>query len=216
MARAIALRKVSPMQIGPVYIDSCLEETHQFNNQVTDHPVESGANISDHSRPEPDRVTLRCFISNTPLSDQQQKTARRTGSFTRLRTTNVSDSGFSWETTAPEAVDGRGENAFKELIKMREEGALITVVTTLKTYAVKKDEGMMIESITIPVTRENFDGLEFTLTLKKVRLVRTRTTTVSADRRVQKKKTKKGGQATKEPEERKKTLLKRGVDFFRG
>ncbi len=184
-ARGIIIRKSVKPQVGElVDIDCCLEESHSFTNQITDHPVESGSNISDHSRPEPDRVTLRCFVSNTPLSEGQTKSAIRQGS-------------LSWETTAPEYVDGRGKNALEQLEKMRQGGALVNVVTSLKTYAVKDNEGMMIESINIPVTAENYDGLEFTISLKKVIVVKTRTTRVTADRRARAPK-KKGQVAKKE------------------
>lgn len=196
MARAIAIRKAAKMQIGELIdIDSCLEESHTMSNQVTDHPVEEGSNISDHSRPEPDRVQLRCFVSNTPFSDGQVKTAVRAGS-------------ISWETTAPEATENRGQNALLALMKMRDEGALITVVTNLKTYAVSENEGMMIESITVPVTKDNFDGLEFTMSLKAVRIVKTKTVKAT-DKRVRPKK-KKGSTASK-PAERRKSLLLRGT-----
>jgi len=46
----------------------CVEkETHELTNTVTDHPVETGFNVSDHSRPEPRPVTLDVVQTNTPL-----------------------------------------------------------------------------------------------------------------------------------------------------
>jgi hypothetical protein len=182
--RGLLIRKVPKIQIGDLAdIDCVLEESHSFTNMVTDHPVENGAHISDHSRPEPDKLTMRCFISNTPLSEEQAKDAKRS-----LSKRDVTVDGVTFQTTAIDYIDGRAQNALAKLEKMRQEGALITVATALKTYGVKDNEGMMIESISIPVTKESFDGLEFTLSLKMVKLVTNRTTKVRRDKRTGKKK----------------------------
>lgn len=49
-------------------IDVCTSENHALSNTITDHPVEEGAPISDHSRPEARRLQLDCIVSNTPLT----------------------------------------------------------------------------------------------------------------------------------------------------
>lgn len=51
-----------------VEVDAVVSEQHTLSNKITDHPVEQGANVSDHSRPDPRRVTLQCVHTNTPLS----------------------------------------------------------------------------------------------------------------------------------------------------
>lgn len=192
--RAIVRTRIRPVQIGDnIVIDACREETHTLANTITDHPVEQGFNISDHVRPEPDVLTLTCFISNTPLSREQQSRAVREGS-------------VQFETSAQEgrqigAVGGRGEKAFERLKKLRDEGTLVSIYTNLRNYGVTQTEGMVIQSLTIPRTRENFDGLEFSITFKQVRIVRNRQTTVprSTDKRVPPKQ-KQGAKVPKEEE----------------
>ncbi len=186
MARAIALVK-RQTKIDVIEIDACLDETHTLENTVTDHPVEEGYNITDHVRPNPDRVTLRCFVSNTPLSAQQVKTA-------------VRENSVDFETTAPETIVGRGDDTYKKLARLRAEGDLIEVVTTLRTYGVSSTEGMAIESISIPRTRQNYDGLEFTINLKQVRIVQNRSSrqTKAKDKRKRPKK-KEGTKPTQPP-----------------
>lgn len=45
----------------------CVErETHELRNTLTDHPVETGSPPTDHSRPEPRKVTLEIVQTNTP------------------------------------------------------------------------------------------------------------------------------------------------------
>ncbi len=209
MARAVVMfRQIH--KIESIEIDSCLEETHTLTNTVTDHPVEEGFNITDHCRPNPDTVSLRCFVSNTPLSQEQVARAVRQGD-------------VDFTTSAAQAVDigaqdGRGANTYTKLKKLRDEGRLIQVVTPLRTYGVSSTEGMVIEGITIPRTRFNFDGLEFSINLKQVRIVRNRSTldVRPRDKRTQKKKKEGNKTATQEPPARKKTALKNIADFARG
>lgn len=180
MARAVVMSKPRLCQIDTITIDAVKEETHTLANTVTDHPVEEGFNVSDHSRPEPDVVTLQCFISNTPLSQEQQTRAVQEGSV-QFETTAVQSGtnvgGTVVGGTEIGAIDGRGIDAFKKIKKLRDEGTLIKVVTTLKTYGGTPTEGMTIQSLTIPRTSKNYDGLEFSVTLKQIRIVRNRQTT---------------------------------------
>lgn len=183
---------VKPIQckIGDaITVDSCLDETHSLDNEVTDHEVEEGFNITDHSRPKPDVVTLRCFVTNTPNSLEQMKLAVNEGS-----------SGES--TDEIKAVPGRGNDIFKKLKKLRDTGELVTLVTTLKTYTATSTEGMIVQSISIPRTASTFNGLEFSVTFKQIRIVKNKQTrdTQSKDTRTgQKNKT--GSQPTKKTDE---------------
>lgn len=43
------------------------QETHDLQNIVTEHPVDSSADISDNVRPQLDRFTIQGFVSDTPL-----------------------------------------------------------------------------------------------------------------------------------------------------
>lgn len=52
-----------------VEFDCTLTETHSSSAKATEHPVEEGANVSDHVRPELDRVQIEGVITNTPLND---------------------------------------------------------------------------------------------------------------------------------------------------
>ena len=51
-----------------VTVDVVMDESFEINSTVTDHPVEEGANMSDHSRPEPIVITANCIVSETPIS----------------------------------------------------------------------------------------------------------------------------------------------------
>ncbi len=53
--------------ISSLSFDAVTSESHNKSNTITEHPIEAGADITDHVRPNLDRVILECFISNTPV-----------------------------------------------------------------------------------------------------------------------------------------------------
>lgn len=52
-------------KIGPIEIQATLEENLSDTMQVTEHPVEKGASITDHSYMRPSEVVLHCGWSNS-------------------------------------------------------------------------------------------------------------------------------------------------------
>lgn len=55
--------------IAGLYPDVVIEESHEDGLEVTSHPVETGANISDHAYVKPASLTIRAGVSNaSPLN----------------------------------------------------------------------------------------------------------------------------------------------------
>lgn len=181
------ITRPKPTQIDSIIIDATIVETHTFDSEITDHPVEEGENVSDHSRPKPDRLQLECIVSNSPITREQQRRVINAGS---VRFESVSSS------PPARGSPGHAENAYRRLLEIRDNGLLIDVVTRLRSYT-----SMGIESISIPVTARDSDALHFTVQLKHVRIVRNKLTrtTAARDRRVGAK-VKTGNQVTKAPE----------------
>lgn len=48
-------------------IDATATQDHTLDSEVTDHPVESGSDITDNVRAQPITVALDCIVSNTPI-----------------------------------------------------------------------------------------------------------------------------------------------------
>lgn len=88
-------------------IDAAVNEEHAFESDVTAHPVESGADVTDHVRARPISVTIEGVVSDTPFSDL----AHRRG-----------DSG-------PPSDD-----ALARLLLLREEREPVTIRTSLREY----------------------------------------------------------------------------------
>jgi hypothetical protein len=200
-ATAVIVRK--PTKIDTIVLDASVSETHTLTNTVTYHPVEEGAAVSDHSRPEPDEITLEGLVSNTPLSRDQQTRAIQSGSVT-------------FQSSAPQENPGRAEDAFRQLKALRDAGTLVSVVTTLRTYGATDEDKMAITSISIPRDYRTADAFRFTITLRRVRVVKNKLTrnVVAKDKRVGSK-VKKGTETPKDAGVNKSQLAK-GYDAAQG
>lgn len=141
-----------------VAIDTTLSETHTGTNQVTDHPVESGSDISDHSRPDPDQLSMDILITDSPISQQQVARAIKQGTVTV-------------QSTAPQATPGRAEAAYQDLLKLKNQGILCKVVAVKRTYT-----QMAILSVTEPVSAKDSNAVKMTVTFKKIRIVQNKLT----------------------------------------
>jgi len=168
MAATIAPYKSTggPPSIDAIVIDVVSSEVHTYANTVTDHPVEQGSNITDHSRPEPDGVVMECIITNTPLSRKQA-------------THGVQSGAFQFSSTSTGAVklgdaSGLAQNAYQQLLKLRNEGTLVDVVTNLTMY-----KSMAITNLSVPRDKTTTDMLKFSITFKKVRVVQNKLTRVA-------------------------------------
>lgn len=183
-----------------ITFDAVVDENHSFTNQITDHPVEEGFNASDHNRPDPDKVSFHIFLSNTPLSISQTTQAVRSGSFT-FETTQAQAAGQIG------AVDGYARSQWDKLKKIRDDGTLVQVVSTLGNY-----DSMAIESITVPRNAKTYDGLECTVGFKKIRVVSSALTrTVTRSPQASKKKAA-GNTTAKQAEQKDVDPLRKVVD----
>lgn len=92
--------------IGELFVDVATAEDHSFDSEVTEYPVESGADVADHVRPRPQMVSIEGIVTNTPIGSQAQPT-----------------------------LDAqRSSEALAMLLAMRDAREPIRVETALKTY----------------------------------------------------------------------------------
>ena len=55
------------VEIDKVWVDFTLREVHARGADVTEHPVERGADIADHIRPRLPELQLEGIVTNTPI-----------------------------------------------------------------------------------------------------------------------------------------------------
>ena len=184
-------------QAGTVSFDAAVSEKHRLTSTVTDHPIEVGKNASDHIRPDPDELEFTGVITNTPIIlpgnfadgaraiQVQVEGAPRTVGNTVGRAIPIVGAlaariplplprqtatvlGF-----AP-AFDRVGA-VFQALRDLREDGSLVTAITTLRTY-----ENMAIVSLEVERSAELGNTLQLVCALKEVRIGWTVATEVPA------------------------------------
>jgi hypothetical protein len=143
-------------KIEELLLDATVQELHSSRGEVTDFPVETGADISEHKRVLPDRVRIEGVISNTPLPSQ----------------TN-SPSTFKEDIEAGVYAQ-RAETAYDTLRNIHETGTAVTIYTALRTY-----ERMQLESLEIPRNVETGDALRFAADFKQITTVDSQTAELS-------------------------------------
>lgn len=152
-----------PTMIGDLALDCTVTETHTATSTVTEHPVESGANIADHIRPDPVQLSITGIVSDTPIGSKQVQRA-------------VSVGGASVQVTQqepPSSATGFGRAAWAKLDAIRVAGKPLKVVTRDKTY-----ESMALVSLSVPKEAKTGGALYFTAQFKQVRIVFNRSTKV--------------------------------------
>ena len=93
-------------KIGVLELDASLSERHEFENVITNFPIETGGEVSDHIYMKPDKVMIQGFVTNSPplIFDLTLGRADRVG------------------------------DALETLLSIRDNRELVTVVTGLIIY----------------------------------------------------------------------------------
>jgi hypothetical protein len=139
-------------QFGDLIIQATLEETHHAAVEVTDHPVQASANITDHSYNRPAEVTIRCGWSNA----------------------GVSDVGDSKPMNSGTPAQGDYVTAiFSKLTALKEARVPLTIMTSLMNYT-----SMLITAIQVTRDEKTYQALMCSVSCKEVILVDTITETV--------------------------------------
>jgi hypothetical protein len=88
-----------------IKIDTTIQQTHSSEVAITEHPVETGANITDSVHEKPDTITLECVVTDYPLKS----------------------SGLPVEA-------GRASGMWAELKRLQKVGKIFQIRTTLEFY----------------------------------------------------------------------------------
>lgn len=182
------------------------EEEINLSSEVTEHPVETGANISDHNRAQPDEVTVQFFFSDAitrvdilsprPEIEFTEITAPEPtlGLATLTSTSNLLSAAIGALTPkqryiVPVYADPdkpRLIEAYEIIQDLRAAGKLVTVKTTVDVF-----EDMAIMTAVLTRNSGTGSGGNIALTLKRIRFVQSDVTLsipLPKDARSQKKK----------------------------
>ena len=175
---SLLFRQPKKAQIGALQLDASLSETHERSSIVTDHEIEDGSNISDHIRKNPEKLIINGIISNASVSTVGALVG--TGISGLQGGVNQLLPGGFGNAAAVAAGVGLGslagtitgsprspENSFKYIEALWEQRTIFTVITALKQY-----DSMVIENLSVPRSATIGGSVEFTMAMKKIRIVR--------------------------------------------
>lgn len=140
--------------IAGFFFDGFISTQHQLSATVTSHPVQDGAQISDHIYVDPSRVTMEI-----KMSDSNKGSAVKNG---------VQDQFFGLAYT-------RSVGAWNVLKQLMQQRIMFQVHTRLDTY-----QNMVITSLSSRDTLDNLYGLSATVEMEEVLIANVKTVKVTA------------------------------------
>jgi hypothetical protein len=161
-------------QLGDIVAQVTLEETHHDELEITDHPVEQGAVISDHAFLRPSELTMKLGWSNSP-----SVTGLVAGVASGVRSTvqGVRDiaalAGVGSSVTGNSATQVR--SVYDRLRQLQSLRVPFDVFTGKRTY-----KNMLIRSISVTTDKDNENSFVATLMLRQVITVSTQLLTLTA------------------------------------
>lgn len=165
------------------------QETHEFSTQITEHPVEQGADVADHVRDELESFRLEGYVSDSPTvsnGDISQSAALKTIELqipempTLISLSGAISAGVSAVGSAifgapkpPKAqivtfdnTRSRKKQTLELLNKTRTQHKLIRILTKMKDY-----ENMLIQQITATRAPQDGTGANFVVAFREVEFV---------------------------------------------
>lgn len=140
-----------------------LELKHTSKATPTDSPVEDGADITDHVRPELRELAFKVHVSNHNATE----TTNVNGATAAPASADLPSGGKATITKWSGAFD-RPKSVYDELEALRTGRLTCAIITQLVTYDV-----MVITSISAPVRA--VDAIEFEIQARELRIVQTQT-----------------------------------------
>lgn len=136
--------------LAALTVDTVDDETHTWDNDVSQYPVEGREDISDNIRSKPDELKVRCFVSNTPVHGLLEEIVHFADRFLNGRK--------------------RTQEAFNQLLALRQLRIPVTVATRYRVY-----EDVGITNVQIVRSPENGESLVFDVTFRAINIVKQQT-----------------------------------------
>lgn len=144
--------------IGPISIQCTLEEDHYDESTITRHPVEQGAQVSDHAFDEPAEVTIRAGWSNSGLQSI---------------ITDVSDaidflSSAVLDASPSTAAFNYADQVYQQLLTLKQSRIPFQIITGKRTY-----NNMLIRSLAVTTNEKTENALFVTVRCQQIIIVQT-------------------------------------------
>ena len=179
--------------IGPIVAQVTLQEVHTDTLEITDHPVEQGAAITDHAFKRPAELIITCAWSNSP-GGNGSSALQSAG----LAATVLGVQGASSATVLTGAVGGglggaidqtsagvqalltgnspnQVKGIYQQLLELQESRIPFDVVTGKRSYV-----NMLFRSLQVTTDKTSENALQVVANLRQIILVSTKPLTQSA------------------------------------
>lgn len=153
--------------VGTIVMQAVISESHSDELQITDHPVEKGASISDHAFKLPAEVTIVGAFSNSP-----SVSGLIDGIIGGLKATFTGGQEL-FEGKAPQLVT----DVYQSLLKLQAQAVPFDIYTGKRKYS-----NMLLKSISTTTDRRTENSLEVTLQCREVLIVSATLVSVPADK----------------------------------
>lgn len=174
-------------QIGGIQVDTTLEETYEDALEITEHPVEAGAAITDHSFKRPMELVLSCGWSDSSasgllglasgiLATQSPAAAGILGIASAASSlfSNPGAGNSGSFTGGAMAASDYVAGIYSQLLQLQESRRAISVTSGLRVY-----DSMLIQSLRLRRDQRTQFALNIQAVLRQVIIVSTQTATLS-------------------------------------
>lgn len=182
----ISLFMAQSNRIGGIQVDTTLEESYEDSLEITDHPVESGAQVTDHSFKRPMELVLTCGWSDSSssgfaglasgliatASPVAASVLSAVGAVSNLLNPGAGNSG-SFAGGAMAASDYVA-GIYSQLLQLQESRQAFSVVSGLRIY-----DNMLLQSIRVRRDQRTQFVLNVHAILREIILVNTQTATLA-------------------------------------
>lgn len=152
-------------KLGPFAAQIVLEEHHEDTLEITDHPIEVGAVISDHAYKRPAEVIIKCGWSNSP-----SRGGLIDGVVGGLKATLTGITSLLGGNSESQVRD-----VYAKLLELQASAVPFDIYTGKRKYT-----NMLIRSLTTTTDKESENSLIISATCKQVIIVSTQLVAVPA------------------------------------
>jgi hypothetical protein len=151
-------------------IDVVASETHNGSAEVTEHPVESGANKTDHVRPRPVELRIEGLVSNAAVTPQQSLVYDAERHAFDVESDGQADDRAQVARDILEGIRTRGDVVALQLgsaAQAQESGARFSGRGAIRSTA-RLYEDLAIVELSFPRDRSTGDALRFSATFRQI------------------------------------------------
>jgi hypothetical protein len=157
--------------------DATIEEVHTDDMEITDHPVEQGASISDHAFKRPAEVVITAGWSDSPNNSGIVNTVLGAASNANAAVRAVIGAaeliGGALNVLDGSSTSSPSTQAYQSLVAMQQNRSLFTIYTGKRTY-----QNMLIKSLATTTDQRTENSAIIRITCRQILMAQTQTVTV--------------------------------------